>query len=248
MSVTLFPLGRNTPPDYDHVEKFPLPGLEAALRPTHVPVTLGINWYTSFDAPIKGVDGIFRLPSKNIGTIRGGHDICTEPAPQPGQPGQELDTLANYHYYNQGETEACEGFGHTRMLTLLYGKFFDPLWLYDDARRIEGAYPNGEGSTNRSTDAALVKWGAHPVAVSPGGVAVPQPWAPGNPGGAPQQIKAYRWALTAQEVLNALGITGEEITLLQSWGEGYPQRVRMPAVTLERLLREGGEAEVITEK
>jgi hypothetical protein len=235
-------LGRTIPPDFDHVAKYPLSALAPQARPTHVPVAVGVNWYTSFDSPVQGADGRWRIPASNLGTVRGGHCFCLEPAPQPGQPGGEQEARPWWTYYNQGEEGACEGFGHARVLTLLYRKTFDAFWLYDDARRAEGAYPNGEGSTNRACCQALVKWGAH---YEIGAHCKRTPWRLNVPG---VRIAAYRWATTAQEVLDALGIVGEEIPFLNSWGTEYPERVLMPAVTLERLLKENGEADVLIER
>lgn len=250
MSASSRPLGRNVPWDRTHIECFPLS--EAAGHVGVLPMTLGINWYTSFDTPVPQ-DG---LPygathtlldvstGGQLGTVRGGHDICCE----PNDPDMK-DIPAWVTFYNQLQTPACEGFAHARMMSLIYRKAFDPLWIYNDARRVEGTFPSGEGSTNRAADKALQMWGAHPVPTLPPGPAVEQPWQPNDPGGQPQTIKTYRWATTADEVLATLGDTaGYGAVLLQSWGPtDYPQRVLLPAATLEELLQQGGEAEVITE-
>ena len=235
-------LGRNKPPDQRHIEKYPLSALPPEIRPTHVPVCPGTNWYTDMDEPVQGADGIWRITTLN-GSIRGGHCYCLEPAPDPTQPNKEQDTDANWTIFNQAETPACEGFGHARQVSLVHGKTFDAFWLYDDARRAEGAYPNGEGSLNRSALSAMQKWGAH-TSADP---SKPVAWHPNAPGVYPL-VTAYRWATTAQEVLTALGVTGEEVTILNSWGTAYPHRVKLPASLLERLLHEEGEADVITER
>lgn len=238
------PLGRITPPDFEHVEKYPLTALAPEARPTFIPVVLGVNWYEGFDTPKLGKDGVYRLPKTRLGSVRGGHCFCLQPAPQPDQPGGEQDSLPWWTFYDQGQERACEGFGHSRALSLLYRKTFDAFWLYDDARRIEGTYPSGEGSTNRSTCAALVKWGAH---FETGTVVKRERERANQPGVA---IKAYRWATTVPEVVAALGYTASvtEIPLLNSWGKAYPEAVRMPLSVLERLLHEEGEADILTEK
>src|ERR1017187_8854331 len=119
------PLGRLTPPDFNHVLTHPLSAV-AVTTPT--PVVLGINWYEGFDTPVKGTDGKFRI--KISGSVRGGHCICVEPQ-------QPIDHLGWQTFYNQGTEGACEGFGHSRAMSLLTGKTFDAFWLYDDARRKE---------------------------------------------------------------------------------------------------------------
>lgn len=236
-------LGLLKPPDTKHIEKYPLSALPPEARPTHAPVPIGVNWYTGFDSPALGSDGKYRLPTTNLGTVRGGHCVCLEPAPQPGQPGNEQETHAWWRFYNQGPEGACVGFGHSRALSLLYRRTFDAFWLYDDARRLEGTYPEGEGTTCRSACEALRRWGAH---FQSGRIATHSRWYGSAPG---IEIGAYRWATTADEVLAALGYaSGSEIPLLNSWGEDYPEVVYLSPETLERLLQEGGEADVITER
>jgi len=238
----LKPLGRVAPSDYDHVEAYPLEALSPEERPTHQPVAPGTNWYTGFDNPVKGTDGRYRLPAKRLGTIRGGHCYCLEPAPQPGQPAGEQDTDRLWSFYDQGQEGACEGFGHARRFSLIHGKTFDAFRLYDDARRIEGTYPSGEGATNKTVCEALEKWGIH---LQNGSVA----HRSNSPIKHPIAIGTYRWAKTADEVLAVLGYTsGSEIPLLNSWGTAYPEQVYMAPEVLERLLREGGECDVLTER
>lgn len=245
--MALRPLGRNVPPDFDHIAKYLLRALPIAARPTHVPVALGVNWYDSFDRPIPLSDGTFRLPDvakgEQLGSVRGGHCFALEPTPDPALPNHELDIQPFHVFYDQGGEPACEGCGHARVLSLIYGLTFDPFWLYDDARRAEGTYPDGEGSTNRATLQALVKWGIHtertPVATREG-------WHQGAPGLYPL-VKAYRWVTTVQDVLATLGVKNDPV-LLNSWGTSYPQRVKLPSATLDRLLGEEGECDVIVER
>jgi len=43
-------------------------------------------------------------------------------------------------------------------------------------------------------------------------------------------IAAFRWATKVDEVLAALGTPDSDfVTLLNSWGKGYPHETRMPA-------------------
>lgn len=235
------PLGRITPPDTNHIEAAPLSDLPVHERPTHVPVTIGIPWFTAFDQPYEQ-NGEYYFPASNLGTVRGGHCVCLEPAPQPDQPGEEQDQAEWWAFYNQGVEGACEGFGHARSLSLLYRRKFDAFWLYDDARRIEGTFPNGEGSTNRAVAEALVKWGAH---FEDGQIAARTSWHKGVPG---VQIAGVRWATTWQEVLDTLGFKEGPVPLLNSWGTAYPQRVWVPdEVGVQLIEKEDGEADVFVE-
>lgn len=233
-------LGRLKPPDWQHVEKYPLTALAADQRPAHVPVSIGVNWYTAFDSPIEQPDGSYRLPDvakgEQLGTVRGGHCVCLRPPALSDPDGC-------WQRYNQGQEGACEGFGHARVFSLLYGGLFDAFWLYDDARRAEGTFPSGEGSTNRAVLQALVKWGVH-TSHDP---SQRDPWRTNAPGRFPI-VKTYRWATTATDVLAVLGATAGDAILLNSWGTEYPRQVLLPGATLDRLLREEGEADVITEK
>lgn len=232
------PLGRIEPPDKVHVERFPLTALAPEAHPTNHPVVIGVPWYTAFDSPVQGSDGKYRLPSANadLGTVRGGHCVCLEPA-------SVEDEAAWWEFYNQGQEGACEGFGHARALSLIYRRKFDAFWLYDDARRAEGTYPEGEGTTNRATCDALRRWGCH---YSSGEVAERHSWSPRVPG---VEIRANRWMTNAAEVLAVLGHKAtEEVALLNSWGSDYPEVVYLPADTLDRLLHESGEADTYTQR
>lgn len=239
MSAAERPLGRLYPKHFDHVEKYSLD--VAAHTPGVQPVAPGTNWYEAFDSPAKGQDGKWRIRSSRLGNIRGGHCYCLCP---PTLVAKDIWQ----RFYNQGQEGACEGFGHSRRFSLLTGKTFDAFHLYDDAQRIEGTYvPNGgsadEGSTNDACCQALKKWGVHPqtgdVAHRVNVASEPHPAA----------ISTYRWATTAGQILTVLGISsGGEIPLLNSWGEDYPHVVYMPPEVLERLLHEGGECDVITDR
>jgi len=234
-------LGLNKVPDTEHLDKYPLSALPLELHPIHVPVPIGINWYEGFDIPQQGSDGKWRISIS--GAIRGGHCVCLEPAPQSGQPELEQEKRAWWKFYNQGPEGACVGFGHSRMMSLLYRRTFDGFWLYDDCRRYEGTYPDGEGSTCRTAGAVLKKWGDH---FEGGDVATHTPWRP-NTGGI--EIGAYRWTTKMADVLQLLGLSsGGEVPLLNSWGEGYPEVVYFdPETTGVQILdNEAGEASVIT--
>lgn len=232
--------GRLVPTNYDHVESY---GLNLQDHtPAIQPVAPGVNWYTGFDSPVQGSDGLWRVPSKKLGTIRGGHCICLVPPSL-----LERDTEAFHRFFNQGKEGACEGFGHARRDAIVFGQTFDAFHLYDDGQRIEGTYDRfvstDEGTTNDAVCQAMKKWGVHPqdgeVAHRANVATEPHPRAE----------SAYRWATTADQILAVLGITdGGEIPFKNSWGDDYPFTTYMDPSVLERLLREGGEADVLTDK
>lgn len=233
-------LGLLKPPDTRHLERYPLSGLEAP--PIGVPVPLGVNWYTSFDSPKRAKDGSYHLPDaskESLGTIRGGHCFSTVPLGQVVH-----DTNARWTFYNQGVEGACVGFGLSRMQTIDNGKLYDAFWLYDQARKLEGTYPDGEGSTVRAGCKVLTK--GHRVQTGETVCTRGQ----GDSGVAlVEGIAAYRWALTAEEVLEALNrLNAHAIPFENNWGRDYPKECWMPVATLERLLAEEGEAAVVTDR
>jgi hypothetical protein len=232
------PLGRNEPPDREHETKYPL----ASAPPTQpVPVVAGTFWYPEFDKPEAGADGRYRVPATITGKARGGHCYCLEPLGEP-------DTERAWVFYDQQREGACEGFGHSRAMTMLHRNgeplLLDGFWLYDDARRQEGRYPDGEGATNRGTAKALQVWGAHPDD-NPGLVIEREPW---QEHARAYPIHSYHWASSADEVRQALGYDASvgEVPILNSWGrDGYPHRVYMPLELIGRLKDEEGEYSVL---
>lgn len=241
------PLGRHAPKDFAHVAAHPVaelgdPGL---LLPT--PVVAGTDWFTSFDptAIVQGADGKYRVSITPGASVRGGHCYCLEPIGEP-------DTGLAWIFYNQGAEGACEGFGNSRAMTLLTGgNLYDAFWLYDDARREEGTFPEGEGSTNRATAEVLRRWGDHPAAADGSELKVDEPvirrvpWRMGIPS---KGIKSYHWATSVEQIRQALGYDASvgEFPLLNSWGKNdYPHRVYMPAETIDTLLTQGAEYTVL---
>src|SRR5262245_61996914 len=112
------PLGRRPPPDFEHVEKYPLTALPGT-PPTGVPVVLGVNWYTDFDNPEKDSKGNYWIAKNGItGTVRGGHCVCLKTHAL-------TDRYAWYVFYDQSAEGACVGFGSSRMMTLLNRKRYN---------------------------------------------------------------------------------------------------------------------------
>src|SRR6266702_6513516 len=106
-------LGRNYPKHFDNVESFPLRDRDLET-PKIQPVPIGINWYSSFDEPIKQPGGTYTLKASRLGYIRGGHCVCTVPPAMLAK-----DTVADWQFYDQKQEGACVGFGHARRFSLL---------------------------------------------------------------------------------------------------------------------------------
>jgi hypothetical protein len=235
-------LGLVKPSDQRHVELFPLSAL-GTDAPVGVAVPLGVNWYTSFDRPKQAADGSFHLPDctkESLGTVRGGHCFSTVPLYQVVH-----DTNARWTFYNQGVEGACMGFGLSRMQTINNrGPLYDGFWLYDQARKVEGRYPSGEGSSVRAGCKVLLS--GHRIQK---GQAVCTRGVGDSADSVAEGISAYRWATTAEEVCRALNRpNAHAIPFENNWGTGYAKECWMPVATLERLLHEEGEAAVVTDR
>ena len=221
-------LGRIEPDTWEHVEKYTL---RAATMPdAPVPVTAGVNWYSSFDIPVKDKDGKWWVGRNSLGRIRGGHAICL--------PHKNADTYGWYTYYNQGQEGACVGFAASRMMSLLNRERYDARWLYKEAQKVdEWEGENYEGTSVRAAMDILRNQGH--CKVSAGAVV-------------DAGISVNRWAESIDQVLDVLGNDQYKklgaIPFHNSWGKGYPQRVWMPCEVWDRLLSEWGEFTIIVDK
>lgn len=235
------PLGRLEPTDWKHVEKYPLRGLVKAERPKCVPVVLGIPWYSNFDTPTKPVPrgngrshfGSWWIGLGDLGSVRGGHAVCVEAEQGPD------DTRGWYEFYDQGEEGACVGFACSRAMSILNRKRYDARWLYEQAQFID-EWP-GEDYSGTSVRAAfdVLQARGHRVMTRTS-----------KPEDVEHGISAFRWAQSVDEVLAATGAkpSTNHVVILNSWGRSYPQRVKMPLEVLDRLLRENGEAGIVTDR
>ena len=226
-------LGRIVPPDWRHVENFPLTALTFPVRPT--PAVIGVNWYVEFDEPEQDSQGHWWIARDGrLTKIRAGHCVCLKErgAPDPDQW---------WEFYDQGAEGACVGFGVSRLASHLNKKIYDARWLYHEAQKIDSR-PGEDyvGTTVRAGLDVLRKRG-HRV-VGPDGVAARPDVAEG--------IVANRWAQNIEDVLRVLGYAGlDYVDVLNSWGRsGYPHLVRMPATVLDRLRREEGEIGLVTDR
>jgi hypothetical protein len=226
------PLGRVVPPDWQHVENFPLTAATFPTRPT--PVVIGVNWYHEFDNPQQDRQGHYWVARDgHVTTVRGGHCVCLKPR-------GTTDPDAWWSYYDQGAEGACVGFGVSRLASQLNRKIYDAFWLYHEAQKVdERPGEDYEGTTVRAGLDILRKRG-HRVVTN--GVAARPDVAEG--------IIANRWAHSIDEVLQVLGYDGlDYVDVLNSWGrEGYPHLVRMPAGVLDRLRDEEGELGLVTDR
>lgn len=222
-------LGRRVPTDWEHVAKYPLTIVPE--KPT--PVVLGINWYSAFDNPVLEDDGRYWIPDGNLGSIRGGHCICVKASAQP-------DLLGWWAFYDQGSEGACVGFGCSRAMSLLNRVRYDGFWLYREAQKSD-EWP-GEDYDGTSVRAGLE------VLRTVGPMRARAQLVSAGDG-----ISAYRWATTVDMVHGVIqSPLADEIggvPLLNSWGrDGYPHIVWLPDAVLDRLLREDGEAGLITDR
>jgi hypothetical protein len=225
-------LGRLEPPDFEHVEKYPLSALTPRELPKKAPVVIGINWYASFDTPVQHSNGTWWI-EKASGGIRGGHAICVKP-----------DSMSDYtewwDFYNQKLTGMCVGYSSSRMMTLLNRARYDAPWLYYSAQDDAGQPHNAMAGTYVRSGGRVLRDAGHKT---------PAWQAPRLT----QGISAYRWATSIDEINSVLGSPNQvaqgAFNLLNSWGRAYPHIVRLPFELANTLLfRENGECMVPTDR
>lgn len=235
------PLGRRPPSDDEHVLRYPLRELDPGDRPQRVPVVIGVLWYTDFDTPVKLNDRRWWIgrDSRNLGRVRGGHAVCIKPS-------GIVDSLEWWKWMDQGNEGACVGFGASRAMMLLNRRRYDAFWLYHEAQRVD-EWP-GENYSGTSVRAAMDvlrdighrRWHRHRSDTH-----IHEP----DPG---EGISANRWATSVDEIMSCLNSPFYErlgaVPILNSWGRDYPHLVHIPLETLDRLLREDGEATVLTDR
>lgn len=242
-------LGRVEPPDWNHVEKYPLRALATPLAKP-VPVIAGINWYTALDSPVRLRDGSWWVgvdergrPLTHLGTLRGGHCICLQPAAP-----QLHDLKSWWRWYNQGAEGACVGFGWSRAMSLLNRRAYQAYWLYRAAQKLEGDPAGTEGTTVRS-GAEVLRAAGHVRRRPLARLQMDDQALVGDAPSPVDGIGAYRWALSIDELLGALGTPGaDHVTIDNSWGEDYPFKVNVPASVIDTLRRENGEFAIPTDR
>jgi len=244
-------LGRFIPDDWNHVESHPLTALSPEERPTHVPVVLGVNWYSEFDDPQvdegTGEHFVARGGAGSLTRIRGGHCICLE-------PGGEPDTEEWWDFYNQGAEGACVGFGWSRCMTLLNnGSMYAARWLWDRSKELDqwpDTNPGDNNGTSVRTAGDVLRQSGHvswQAAYSDDDHHDRAGYGPESDAG----IQRFRWALSSDDVHQVLGNDRADelgaVPFLNSWGRSYPHRTWIPDDVLERLIKEDGEVAVPTD-
>lgn len=240
-------LGRTAPPDWVHVEKFPLTAGTAPAEP--VPGVIGIDWFSDFDRPQLDGQGHYWIgrDAHNLGTVRGGHCISVRKRASEDPNSwwafydqDDPDFVARIKSPHKWKEGACTGFGTARMLSHYNRRRYDPYFLYYEAQKID-EWP-GEGYEGSSVRAALdVARTLGAARISRGAVRPPD---------LAEGISANRWATDTQDFLDAVGYGAKGyIELLNSWGRsGYPHIVRMPAETLDVLRQRDGELGIPTDR
>jgi hypothetical protein len=246
LTATAGPLGRRVPPDWEHVEKYPLTAETAPARPS--PVILGVNWYVEFDQPERDSHGNFWVArSGKVTTVRGGHCICLRPR-------RAEDPTSWWEFYDQGNEGACVGFGSSRAMSLLNRERYSARWLWDRAKATDAwpeTNPGDEDGTSVRAALGILKAEGHVpwtslARAADGDYERRAKLRPSLEKG----ISAYRWVRSVDDLLAVLGYDGLDfVDFYNSWGRGYPHITRMPASVLEKLIfQEDGEAGVITDR
>lgn len=216
-------MGWRAPVDRSHERRY---ALEAAMPTVPTPMVMGVNWYEQFDRPVrKGGAWWIGDPAFYWGEVRGGHAVCLRPP-------AIADIDSAYLHYDQGEEGACAGFAAARAASLFNRRLYDGFRQYAAGQRNDEWV--GEDYFGTSVNGALQGLrleGAWRVRV---GVTAAAPTLADG-------IMGFRWARTAEQVMQALGSREGFVRILNSWGEGYPREVRLPVASLARLITEGGE-------
>jgi hypothetical protein len=224
-------LGRKVPTSWEHVEKYPLKrSMLAALPP--VPVTVGVNWYSLFDNPVKS-NGQWWIKGKNLGSIRGGHCVC--------MPHVDNEPYSWHSFYDQGQEGACVGFGSSRMMGLLNRERYDARWLWDRAKEVDewpDTNPGDDEGTSVKAAMDILRTLGHKKYGS---------LTPLQKNG----ISANRWATNIDDLFSVLQNDTYKklgaIPFFNSWGASYPRKVWVPCEIWQRLLNEEGEATMVTD-
>jgi hypothetical protein len=226
-------LGRLIPTTWEHVEKYPLRReMIAAINPA--PVTVGVNWYSAFDKPVKQSNGQWWIKTNNLGSIRGGHCVC--------MPHIDSEPYSYYTFYDQGNEGACVGYGSSRMMGLLNRMRYDAPWLWDRAKEVDEWADTNPGDNNGTSVRAAMD-----ILRTIGHIQ----WGKDKPD--PQYgIAANRWATNVDDLFSVLQNESYKkvgaIPFFNSWGKYYPRKVWVPCETWQRLLNEEGEATMVVDR
>lgn len=224
-------LARYKPKDFEHVDKYPLTRRMLAVIPP-TPVTVGVNWYSAFDTPVKDKDGKWWIKGA-LGTIRGGHCVC--------MPHVDNEPWSWYTYYDQGWEGACVGFGSSRMMSILNRKQYDARWLWNRAKEID-EWPETNPGDNEGTSVRAAMDILRTIGHKPKRGAI----------GPAEGISANRWATNIDDLFSVLQNDTYKklgaIPFFNSWGADYPRKVWVSCEIWDRLMKEDGEFTMITDK
>lgn len=206
------------PPDRNHLDKYPL--RLAKEFPTG-PMAMGLTWYESFSEPLRAADGAYWIGIEpgNLGRPLGGHAVCL-------LPWGWRDLNGAWETFDQGQTSECVGFSTSRLMGLLNRVTYHGSALYAECKKRDGI-PNEDGTYLRVAFDVLRELG---------------PWRRRRDGAAKGPLLAHgitenRWTESVEEAATWLGMEKEYLTILNSWGTGWPREVRIPLRTLEALMR-----------
>ena len=157
------------------------------------------------------------------------------------------DNTEWWEFYDQGAEGACVGFAWSRAMTHLNRKKYAARMLYHEAQRQDpwpgGAYPGAEefyeGTTVSAGGDVLRALGHRTVYAG-----VTSDWK------LSEGVERYRWATDWNDVRKLLNLPDwlDGVPLNNSWGRGYPHMVRLVDEVGEKLLADGGEAAIITDR
>lgn len=243
-------LGYQKPKDLSHVAKYPLSALPAGTAAPRTPIAIGIDWYSNFDNPVSVQFGSltrYFVGKGNLGSIRGGHCVCLK-------DGSHSDPLSWWDFYDQGQEGACVGFGSSRMMSLLNRERYNARWLWDEAKigdEWPDTNPGDDNGTSVHAASDVLRLQGHVpykanqalLTYSQRDTLFPSPT---------KGIQAARWATSVDEVRavlqSSLNDQLQAVPFLNSWGRSYPHITWMPYTVVEKLIADGGEFLVPTDR
>lgn len=219
-----FPGGRSIPPDWEHVEKYPVSKLRAVAAPSITNGVFGINWYRAFTESVRKIDGKMVIGSqKRWGALDGGHAIRALKKDYAEK--KRISVL-----YDQRTTPRCVGYSTAAELTDMRGVLIDPDQTYHDAQEFDSIPGHDyDGTEIRAAFDAFRTIG---------------PALEGKPGERGEKIDSYYWCRNDEEIWRTLGYddNDEMIALRQTWhSSGYPDTIWIPRTAVIRLMGEAGE-------
>jgi hypothetical protein len=248
-------LGRITPPNFDHMDKYQL---RAAVGPVASvvpdkgsPIFAGTNWYEGMFEPVWDEKGKFwRLREDNLGALVGGHAYLYKPV-------HLTDSAAWWAYHNQLNTSKCVAFTTIRGGALLNRKRYDPDSVYKLAQEVYDQWP-GSDYDGTSMSAGLDVMRLDGLIRVRGGKLSPAGFDPA------EGIERNRWTLDvvdmAQAMHSEIYLSLGRFPMLNSWGNhgrregtrwvglGWPHIVWVPLELVHRLGQEQGEYGVVTDR